>query len=208
MSGTYLGQRLLVELLKRDVLNAIAPSLPSEKEPLCPFEPIEPLGWFETFLKHSLDTIDATSTKWKAIAAVYNHVMERRNFSNYVIGMLLKEPLNDIRLDTFAWILRHNRAQEEFLLEDLELCPVGDLWLHIANSVPNIPLWIAILGQYKMYEKITGNLFLGLSTEDAAVDYLQQYYADHPGIDGITGATCENEFVKATYNFKKLLGAA
>jgi len=101
--------------------------------------------------------------------------------------------------------MRHNIHNEDFLLEDLDLCNPIDLWLHVAGSVPSIPLWKAILFQYEYIEKIMGNLFLSLWTQDAAVYYLEQYYPENPAVEGITGPTCENEFVRATYNFKKLL---
>jgi hypothetical protein len=77
--------------------------------------------------------------------------------------------------------------------------------MHVAAAVPSIPLWKAILFQYQFLEKITGNLFLRLTTEDAAECYIQDHYPDYLGT--ITGATCENEFVRATYNFKSHLAA-
>lgn len=212
MTSTLLGRMLRVELLKREWLDSIITRSPPDLSCTAtklesvhnPFELMGTFGWFETFLKHGLNKIEATSPKWPLLAAIYNEVMGRRNFSNFVLGMLTKplkdeEPLHDIRMDTFAYIMRHNRDNEDFLLEDLELCPPVELWMHLAAAIPNIPLWKAILYQYRFYEKITGNLFLGLTTQDAAEYYLQQHY---PDTEGITGASCENEFVKATYNFK------
>ena len=223
MSFTILGRMLSTELLKRECLGSIATRLPPDlpcteradgpqEEPIInPFEPIMgSFGWFETFLKHGLDKIEAMSPKWPRLATIYNETMGRRNFSNFVLGMLLKplsvkEAVNDIRIDTFAFILRHNKENEDFLLEDLETAPPVELWMHMAAAIPNIPLWKAILFQYQFLEKITGNLFLRLTTQDAAECYIEDHYPEHRGT--ITGATCENEFVRATYNFKSHLSA-
>jgi len=222
MSNTLLGQMLQREQLKRECLGSIItrfpPNLPctervtvAEPDIVNPFEPIMgSFGWFETFLKHGLDKIEAVSPKWASLAAIYNEVLGRRNFSNFVLGMLLKplssrEPINDIRIDTFAYIMRHNRENEDFLLEDLEYCPPVELWINIGASVPSIPLWKAILFQYQYLEKTTGNLFLRLTTEDAVECYIEDHYPEHRGT--ITGPTCENEFVRATYNFKSHLAA-
>ena len=209
------------ERLKRECLCAITtrfpPSLPCTEQTdviesiINPFEPIMgSFGWFETFLKQALNKVEATSNKWATMAAIYNQTMDRCNFSNFVLGMLFKplankEPVNDIHVDTFAYIMRHNRENKDFLLEDLDLCSPVDLWLHVAGSVPSIPLWKAILFQYECIEKTTGNLFLSLWTQDAVVYYIEQYYSDNPAAEGITGPICENEFVRATYNFKALL---
>jgi len=211
MSHTLLRQLLHVERLKRECLSSIDTQAPLiDTTPINPFGSIDHYGWFESFLRQALNKVEATSDKWSTIAAVYNQVIGRIHFSNFVLGMLFdpftkQEPVNLIRIDTFAYIMRHNRDNEDFLLEDLDLCSPVDLWLCIAEGGPSIPLWKAILFQYEFLEKTTGNLFLSLWTQDAVAYYIEQHYPDNPAAAGITGLTCKNEFIRATCNFKKLL---
>lgn len=209
MNHTLLGQLLHVERLKHEYLSTIGTQVPLTTI-VNPFGSIDHYGWFKSFLRQALDKVEATSNKWPIIAALYNQVMGRIHFSNFVLGMLFdpltkQEPVNLIRIDTFAYILRHNRENTDFLLEDLDLCNPVDLWLCIAEGAPSIPLWKAILCQYEFLEKTTGILFFGLWTQDAVEYYVQEFYSDTPGADDIKGSTCENAFVRATCNFKKLL---
>jgi hypothetical protein len=160
------------------------------------------------FLRYSLDNVPATSPKWAEIAGTYVDVTRRRNFSNLVIRMLTRRPENDIRLDTFAWVMRHNRENPNFLLDDLECLSPVDLWFYFASQLQNITLWTAILYQYQFLEKLTGNMFLSLYTQDAVEYYVRgQISADTP-TEHMRGANSTSPFVLATYNFKALLESA
>ena len=211
MNCRLLRRALEFELLKQPWMADIQ-AAPQEDDGLAgelvDFEPFPnqgSFGWFEMFLRYCLDHVPATSQKWADIAATYVDVSKRRNFSNIVLRMLAQNPENDVRIDTFGWILRHNRENQDFLLEDLDAMGPVDLWIYFAAKVPNITLWKSILYQYKLIEQLTGNMFLTLYTQDAIQYYAEERIPSEIIISHMRGAT--KSFVLATYNFKAILEA-
>jgi hypothetical protein len=210
MNITILRKALEADI-RRQKWMADIQSAPQEEDNILPEELIgfEPFGstgtfgWFELFVRHCLDHVPATSTKWADIAATYVDITGRRNFSNLVIRMLKQK--NDIRLDTFGWIMRHNLENLDFLIEDLESISPVDLWFYFASQLPNITLWKSILFQYQFIEKLTENMFLSLYTKDAAEYYVEERISPNTPTEHMKGANSSNPFVLATYNFKALL---
>jgi len=202
--NTLLGSILQQEFAKQACLKEMGTQTAVEEDSSkgskgskgSPFPPCERLGWFENFLRVAFKRVPVDSSRWASIAAIWNKVTGRRDFSNFVLGSIAS---NRVLVDTFAAILWHQRANEDFLLDGLDsICPV-DFWFHLVARLDSVPLWRAIRQQYHTYEKITGNLFVSLLTHDAVAYYVEQHYPEEAS--GFVGASSDNPFVLATYNF-------
>ena len=169
-----------------------------------PFPVLRSLGWFETFVRQALKKIPTDSAKWPIIASAYTTITGEP-FTNFVLGFLCKGPNPDLLpIDTFAYVMRRT-TDRVFLIDGLEWIPPIELWLEMILCVPSIPLWKAILRQYRFLEQSTGNLFLSLTTEDAAEYYVRTCFPEEPYVEDFKGAMSEKPFVLGTYNFKQLL---
>jgi len=198
-----LEKMLRIEIKKQKCLDSFRHPVQQVEE--TPFPSFQPLGWFETLVRQALKKIHPRSAKWPAIASTYTTVTGN-SFSNYVLGFLCKGSDPDlISIDTFAYVLRYWKTKSVFLIEGLDAISPVDLWLEMILSVPSIPLWKAILGQYRFLEQSTGNLFLSLTTEDAAEYYVRTCFPEEPYINDFKGSISEKPFVLGTYNFKQLL---
>jgi hypothetical protein len=203
MNQKRLRQIIETEMKKQSWLATISAD---SKRGSGPFLPVGSFGWFEMFLRHALDTVPANSPQWAEIAEVYTDTVDRSNFCNLVLGMLMRsDSINEDRLITFAYVMRHNRDNLDFLIEDLESVAPTNMWIAIMLRTSSIPLWKAILIQYKAIEQLTGNMFLSLYTQDAVEYYIQDRF---PTKDvEIRGSMSTDPFVLATYNFKAMLEA-
>ena len=142
--------------------------------------------YLETLIKEVLDHESPKSVLWRVLDKAYDDIIGIDTFSSYVLALLLTSPeTNRVRLDTFATVLSRLRPFE------LDVCPVA-LWRALAeNGFQSVPLWKAILKQYRVNEVMTGNMFLSLYTADA------RDYSNEPFL-------LDNEFVRATYCFRAI----
>ena len=142
--------------------------------------------YLETLIKEVLDHESPNSVLWRVLDKAYDDIVGIDTFSSYVLALLMSSPeTNRVRMDTFAIVFGRLRPFE------LDVCP-ATLWYALAtNGFQSVPLWKAILKQYRVNEVMTGNMFLSLETSDAR-DYL-----DEPFL-------LDNEFIRATYCFRAI----
>ena len=200
-------------ILKQDlrILNTLKKSEQVDKQVDVrnPFPLIGPYHLLEIFVRDALTSVPAESDKWTTFASIYTRLTGHRNFSNFVLGMLINdaERDNEIPLDTFAFIMRHNRNNREFLLEGLDKMDPIELWFYFTTDLPYITLWKAILFQYTVYEKINGYMYLDLYTSDAIDYYIDCYYSDQDNMTHMKGHNSPNPFIVATHNFNQLIAS-
>jgi hypothetical protein len=142
--------------------------------------------YLETLIKEVLDHESPNSVLWRVLDKAYDDIVGIDTFSSYVLALLMSSPeTNRVRMDIFAIVFGRLRPFE------LDVCP-ATLWYALAtNGFQSVPLWKAILKQYRINEVMTGNMFLSLETSDAR-DYL-----DEPFL-------LDNEFIRATYCFRAI----
>jgi hypothetical protein len=142
--------------------------------------------YLETLIKEVLDHESPKSVLWRVLDKAYDDIVGIDTFSSYVLALLLSSPeTNRVRMDTFATVFGRLRPFE------LDVCPAM-LWYALAkNGFQSVPLWKAILKQYRVNEVMTGNMFLSLETSDAR-DYLNEPFL------------LDNEFIRATYCFRAI----
>jgi len=142
--------------------------------------------YLETLIKEVLDHESPNSVLWRVLDKAYDDIVGIDTFSSYILALLMSSPeTNRVRMDTFAIVFGRLRPFE------LDVCP-ATLWYALAtNGFQSVPLWKAILKQYRINEVMTGNMFLSLETSDAR-DYL-----DEPFL-------LDNEFIRATYCFRAI----